>query len=196
MTCLGLVWTSSANWAVFSPTGCRSCQFRATSQPLRRESSTFMNCMCAHTRRLGWITDCFIRDRETLCGKMSRTGGGGALSQSNETHRHTLKQRDWCILRYLTALSKNILHAWQRLVEEWGDKRREKGWMSERPDRLQGLLMSCVCARAAWGLKGHDSEDRIHDYYWFRTRLGAGSSSARRRTGFTASDQMKMLSHN
>lgn len=151
------------------------------STPEERERRTSVNCMCSHTRRQDWITECFVPDRETLCGKLRRERGleeGGGLLQRRWMFRDSVYN--------LTAPHTNIIHVqWRLEAEGWGrgegDKvkgveRRENEWKARQATRITDEL----CAPAAWGLKDTTAEDRIGDYYWFRTRLRADSSLARR----------------
>ena len=132
-----------------------------TSEPLRRERSASMNCMCAQCGRQDWITDCFVWDRETLCGKMSREMGGGyCLREVRHRNRRTE-----------TDIPTNVLHVAGKI---WG-------WEGERREEEIGYE-ACWWAVCVWGqlgdLKDTTVQDWIHDYYWFRTRLGADSSAA------------------
>lgn len=183
-----LPWPSSAKTAVlFSP------QLPVQKLPVHchlstppKERGVLLWTACAHTRRQGWTTDCFVRDRETLWERVE-----GALSRRNETQ--SSKQTGW------DSLWTNILHV--DLMQGWESKRRKEGeneneWKVRQATWPADELCVCVCSWGQLGdLKDTTVEGRIHDYYWFSTRLGADSSPARRRTGFTVLDQMKTLSH-
>lgn len=186
-----LLWPSCAKTAVlFSP------QLAAAKLPIQcctstpdEERAVLLWTACAHTRRQDWITDCFVGDRETLWGKVSREKECRAASPPR-SETQPLRQKDWD-----TLCKKKIFAVYgEDLMEAWESKRRRVGRMSERSGRLHGLLMSCVCEGAAWGLKGPAADDGIHNYYWYRPRLGADSSPYRRRhTGFTVLDQMRTV---